>query len=35
MLVLGATIITVILVSLVNLIIDICQALLDPRVRAI
>jgi len=35
MLVLGTTIITVILISLVNLIIDICQALLDPRVRAI
>jgi len=35
MLVLGTTIITVIFISLVNLIIDICQALLDPRVRAI
>jgi peptide/nickel transport system permease protein len=35
MLVLGTTIITVILVSLLNLIIDICHALLDPRVRAI
>ncbi|MDR2984837.1 MAG: ABC transporter permease [Nocardiopsaceae bacterium] len=34
MLVLGTTIITVILVSLVNLIIDICHALIDPRVRA-
>ena len=35
MLVLGTTVITVILLSLVNLIIDICQALLDPRIRVI
>jgi peptide/nickel transport system permease protein len=32
MLVLGTTIITVILVSLANLIVDVCQALIDPRV---
>lgn len=35
MLVLGTTIITVIFISLVNLITDICQTLLDPRVRAL
>ena len=35
MLVLGTTVITVILISLANLIIDICQALLDPRVHVI
>ena len=34
MLVLGTTIITVIVISLLNLIIDICQVILDPRVRA-
>ena len=33
MLVLGITIITVILISLVNLIIDVCQALIDPRIH--
>jgi peptide/nickel transport system permease protein len=35
MLVLGTTIITVILISLVSLIIDICQALLDPRIQVV
>jgi peptide/nickel transport system permease protein len=35
MLVLGTTIITVILISLVNLSIDICQALLDPRIQVV
>ena len=35
MLVLGTTVITVILLSLVNLIIDICQALLDPRIQVV
>ena len=35
MLVLGTTVITVILISLANLIIDICQAVLDPRVHVI
>ena len=35
MLVLGTTIITVILISVLNLIVDICQTLLDPRVRAV
>jgi peptide/nickel transport system permease protein len=35
MLVLGTTIITVILISLLNLIIDISQAFLDPRVRLV
>jgi peptide/nickel transport system permease protein len=35
MLVLGATVITVILISLVNLVFDICQAVLDPRVHVI
>jgi peptide/nickel transport system permease protein len=35
MLVLGTTIITVIVISLLNLIIDICQVILDPRVRVI
>lgn len=35
MLVLGTTVITVVLLSLLNLIIDICQMLLDPRVHVI
>ena len=35
MVVMGAVLITVILVSLVNLIADICQAVLDPRVQDI
>ena len=35
MFVLGATVVTVILISLINLIIDICQAVLDPRVHVI
>jgi peptide/nickel transport system permease protein len=35
MFVLGATVVTVILISLLNLIIDICQAVLDPRVHVI
>jgi len=33
MVIMGATLITVILISLVNLLTDICQAMLDPRVR--
>ncbi len=33
MVVMGAVLITVILISLVNLIADICQAALDPRVH--
>ncbi len=32
MLVMGTTIVTVIVISLINLVIDICQAMLDPRV---
>jgi len=33
MVIMGAVVVTVILISLVNLITDICQAPLDPRVR--
>ena len=33
MLVLGTTVITIIFISLVNLVADVCQAVLDPRVR--
>ena len=33
MVVMGVVLVTVILISLVNLIADICQAVLDPRVR--
>ncbi len=33
MLIMGTALITVVLVSLVNLITDLCQALIDPRVR--
>jgi ABC-type dipeptide/oligopeptide/nickel transport system permease component len=29
----GAALITVILISLVNLVVDVCQALLDPRIH--
>ena len=33
MLVIGTTIVTVILISLINLVVDICQVMLDPRVH--
>jgi len=33
MVIMGTVLITVILISLVNLIVDICQSALDPRVH--
>ena len=33
MTIMGAALITVILISLVNLVVDICQAALDPRIH--
>ncbi len=32
MTIMGAALITVILISVVNLVVDVCQAMLDPRI---